>query len=190
MAQPPFHGAGPNQVRAYLTDRLICKHDASSEYAKSIADLWQLGQGRDLRQANVTNFVDIFGEPAGRYLYRTVTEDFQAEWRASTLGMISFWTSSIACVAAAFFLIRAARVRSDVQVSRSLALVAFCGPVIFIVGILECLHWGSPFYSIMIVVGFIMTPIAVVAAASTLDNSGTPSGARAKEDKDSRVENK
>jgi hypothetical protein len=83
MAQLPLWGAGPNQVRAYLADLLIYKHDASSESAKSISDLWQLGQGRDLRQANMTNFIDIFGEPAGRYLYRTVTEDFQVEWRAS-----------------------------------------------------------------------------------------------------------
>jgi hypothetical protein len=90
MAQPPFQGAGPNQVRAYLADLLIHKHDASSESAKSIADLWQLGRGRDLRQANITNFINIFGEPAGLYLYRSVREDFQAEWRASILGIINF----------------------------------------------------------------------------------------------------
>ncbi|KAJ5976496.1 hypothetical protein N7481_010203 [Penicillium waksmanii] len=180
MAQLPLWGAGPNQVRAYLADLLIYKHDASSQSAKSISDLWQLGQGHDLRQANMTNFIDIFGEPAGRYLYRTVTEDFQVEWRASTLGMISFWTSSIACVAAVFFVIRAACVRSDVQVNRSLSLAAFCGPVMLIIGILECLHWGSTFYSIMTWVGFLMTPLAVVAAFYALETWDTSSGARAK----------
>lgn len=96
MAQPPLAEAGPKQVRTYLGNLLIYKHDVAPGPARSTAELWQLGRGYDLREANRTDFTHIFGEPDGRYLYRSVAEDLYAEWRAlprgsSTTGCSRLW---------------------------------------------------------------------------------------------------
>lgn len=81
--------AGPSDVRAYITDILISKHDAALGVAQQIANQWQLGRPNDLRHAGVNIFREVCGK-VGTFLYRTVQEDMQAEWHASTAGFVNF----------------------------------------------------------------------------------------------------
>lgn len=110
LSLPTTDDAGPRQVRQYLVDHLMSKHDTSLEFAKNTADLWHLGRGVDFRKATVAAYIEagkkydaIFGHNITPYLLRSVREDCYNQWRASSLGTRSFWTI-IACVTISFLL--------------------------------------------------------------------------------------
>ncbi|KAJ5825705.1 hypothetical protein N7474_002843 [Penicillium riverlandense] len=144
MARPPGADAGPSEVRAYLVNILVHRYDASAEYAQSIADLWQLGRGSHLHNADIRSFNQIFGKPVGGYLHETVINDLYAEWRTSISGIINFWAMIIACVAAIFFLIRAWYSHSATQTRKNAALVSLlCGPILMIGANRELMRFDS-----------------------------------------------
>ncbi|RJE18197.1 hypothetical protein PHISCL_09468 [Aspergillus sclerotialis] len=103
----PSTRAGPNQVREYLAHILHSKHDVPLSTAHKIANKWQLGRPNDLRQEGVDYFKQVFGTDAGRFLFRTVQEDIEAEWRESTIGVITYWTNIFSIVLSVFFVVRA-----------------------------------------------------------------------------------
>lgn len=89
MFLPPG-SAGPNEVRAYITQILISKHDAALDVAQQIANQWQFGRPNDLRRAGMKLFNQVFGTEVGTSLFRTVQEDIEAEWRGSTAGLVNY----------------------------------------------------------------------------------------------------
>lgn len=157
MAQPPLAEAGPKQVRTYLGNLLIYKHDVAPGPARSTAELWQLGRGYDLREANRTDFTHIFGEPDGRYLYRSVAEDLYAEWRASTAGILNYWMLAIVGIAVVILLVQACRSRSDRRTIRKLTHALFCAPVIMVGAIRECMHKFNVIFMMIGMLSGIMT---------------------------------
>jgi hypothetical protein len=157
MAGLPCADAGPSQVRAYLVNILVHKYEASSEFAQTIADLWQLGRGSDLRHANGREFNQIFGKPVGRYLHETVIDDLYAEWRTSSSGITNLWAMVIAGVTAVFFLVQAYYSRSATQARKKVAFASLlCGPILVISGSREVMRFDS---SVVLVVmaGFFLT---------------------------------
>ena len=51
MPLPPIPAA-PSQVREYIAEILISKHDVDPSGANEVANLWTLGRSSDLRQAD------------------------------------------------------------------------------------------------------------------------------------------
>jgi hypothetical protein len=64
MAFPPA-SAGPNAVRAYISDVLITKHDTTSDFAQEAASHSQLGRPNDLHHASAKYFRGVFGDDIG-----------------------------------------------------------------------------------------------------------------------------
>lgn len=89
IPQLPPRSAGPNAVRAYLTQILISKHDTTSEFAHKTANLWHLGRGAELRDSPPKVFRKLFGDYTGWVIYRIVYEDKLQEWKGSVVGLIS-----------------------------------------------------------------------------------------------------
>lgn len=171
LMDPPFPKAGPRQVRSYLADLLVRKHDVSSESAQSIADRWQLGLGRDLRQASREEFIEVFGRPVGPYLFHSVEDDLYAEWRASSSGIINYWALGIACVAAIFFLVRACYSRTNVQAWQNLTYALFCGPIIMVGGIREWMVRLSVIPILLSCVGGLTTFFTFCRVAELIGNA-------------------
>ena len=166
--QPPSPQARPREVRAYLANILIQKHDVNPEAAESMIDRWQLGRGRDLRQANSIDFVNLFGKQVGWYLYRSFQEDLNAEWRSSTSGIITYYALRISCVTPFFFLARARYSLPDRQQAEDNLLYAlFCGPIIMIASIRELNHNAEFSYFMLSFVGIIMTLLGFVHFCSS-----------------------
>ncbi|KAJ5290883.1 hypothetical protein N7478_000134 [Penicillium angulare] len=99
----PPDDAGPRQVRQYIVDHLMSKHDTTLEFAQKAADLWPLGRGRDFRKATMTvwenavkAYSPIFGDAAAPYVLQSVREDCWNNWRASPLGIMNL-RAIIAC---------------------------------------------------------------------------------------------
>ncbi|KAE8140218.1 hypothetical protein BDV38DRAFT_240226 [Aspergillus pseudotamarii] len=132
MAFPPA-SAGPNAVRAYISDILVSKHDATVDFAKEVASRWQLGRPNDLRHASAWTFEHVFGKDIGRFLYRTVQEDIREQWYSSTAGVLNSWLLVFSIVSSAFFLVRATRVNSSSTSAASLRYAgsAFGPPMVF-----------------------------------------------------------
>lgn len=86
----PAPSAGPNEVRAYIARVLMSKHDAASDFAEEISNLWRLGRGSELREAPVNYFKKVFGDETGWFLFRIVREDELEDWQRSTVGLVSF----------------------------------------------------------------------------------------------------
>jgi hypothetical protein len=84
----PSRYATPSQVRAYLIDVLVKKHDSSLADAESIVQSWTYGRGYDLLQASEYTFETFFGN-VGSALYQSVTEDIIFDWRSSLLGSLN-----------------------------------------------------------------------------------------------------
>lgn len=144
---PPAH-AGPKQVRAYVAQLLISRHDSDVDFAKRTADLWQLGRGVDFRSAArlVTDkqFRDTFGDTVGPFLYGSVREEFVAEYRASMIGTLSSWTMTITPVIAVLLLIRAARQPSQERVIKALLQTGVAvGPSLLVCAIIERTYLSS-----------------------------------------------
>lgn len=158
----PSPKTGPNQVRAYLADLLVRRHDVNPESAQSTADRWQLGLGRDLRNANEVDFIRIFGKPVGPYLYRSVDDDLYAEWRVSISGIFNYWALRIACVATIFFAAHARYSQTTREAEQNWKCAAFCGPIIMIGAIRECMHNANFIFILLSVLGGIMTFFAFI----------------------------
>ncbi|RJE24994.1 hypothetical protein PHISCL_02645 [Aspergillus sclerotialis] len=181
MAQPPLAEAGPEQVRNYLSHLLIHKHDVAPGSARSIADQWQLGRGCDFRGANMTDFIHIFGEPAGRYIYRSVTEDLYAEWRASIAGILNYGMLAVVGITVVILLVQARRSRSDTTTYRKLDHALFCAPVILVGAIRECMHAFNVIFMIIAVLSGIMTFFAFIRFIEVVSNSRDESAKQAKD---------
>lgn len=161
--EPPSSKAKPKQVRAYLANILIHKHDVSPEAAEIMVNRWQLGLGRDLRQATENDFVKLFGKTVGLYLYRSVEDDLYAAWRSSTEGTINYYALGTACVAAIFFLACARCSFPDrQQVAKYMRCALFCGPIILIGSVREVAHWNNAFFIALLLVGGLMTIFAFI----------------------------
>ena len=144
--QPPSPQARPREVRAYLANILIQKHD-----------------------------VNLFGKQVGWYLYRSFQEDLDAEWRdlyaqwrSSTSGIITYYALRISCVTPFFFLARARYSLPDRQQAEDNLLYAlFCGPIIMIASIRELNHNAEFSYFMLSFVGIIMTLLGFVHFCSS-----------------------
>lgn len=183
QAHPPLPQAGPNAVRAYLSDILIHKHDLPAEPAQSTAALWQLGRGDDLRTANSTDFIRIFGDPDGWFLYRSVVEDLYAEWRASTAGIINWWMLAVVGVAVVVFIVQACRASEDGRSWRKLTHALFCAPVILVGAVLELMH---SLHFVFILVATLSGIISVFSFFRFLEVVTESRDERPRQDKDGR----
>ncbi|OGM46218.1 hypothetical protein ABOM_004908 [Aspergillus bombycis] len=132
MAFPPA-SAGPNAVRAYISDILVAKHDVTADFANEVASRWQLGRPNDLRHASTRTFERVFGKDVGHFLYRSVQEDIREQWYSSTAGVFSSWVLVCSVVLSMFFLIQAARasVSSTGAAALRYAGLAFGPPMVF-----------------------------------------------------------
>jgi len=90
MCTFPVPTAGPREVREYLANILVTRHDATRAFAEETASLWDLGRGIDLRHASKRDFIRIFGDKVGPYLFHTVREDILEQWRGSAVGIACF----------------------------------------------------------------------------------------------------
>ncbi|KNG89925.1 hypothetical protein ANOM_001715 [Aspergillus nomiae NRRL 13137] len=132
MAFPPA-SAGPNAVRAYLSDILVAKHDATADFANEVASRWQLGRPNDLRHASTGTFERVFGKDVGNFLYRSVQEDIREQRYSSTAGVFNSWVLVCSVVVSVFFLIRATRASASSASAAALryAGLAFGPPMVF-----------------------------------------------------------
>ncbi|KAE8343259.1 hypothetical protein BDV24DRAFT_129449 [Aspergillus arachidicola] len=132
MTFPPA-SAGPNAVRDYISDILVAKHDTTADFAKEVANRWQLGRPNDLRHASTGTFERVFGKDIGHFLYRTVQEDIREQWYNSTAGVFNSWLFLFSIMFSAFFLVRATRANSSSTSAASLryAGAAFGPPMVF-----------------------------------------------------------
>lgn len=105
----PSTTAGPNRVREYIARTLHSKHEVPLSTAHEIANKWQLGRPNDLRQESVYYFMQVFGSEAGKYLFRTVQEDIEAEWHGSLMGVLVY------CMLNCLFLPLEGRVDDDID---------------------------------------------------------------------------
>jgi hypothetical protein len=151
----PPDDAGPRQIRQYLVDHFMSKHDTTLEFAQKTADLWQLGRGSDFRlitmystEVAMKKYTVIFGDAVAPYLLRSVREDCWNQWRASTLGTISLWTI-ITCITISF-VCGIWTLRSDRFAKVAYAFKNSClpiGPPILICAYLE--HGHSPAFPVL-----------------------------------------
>lgn len=88
MIQIPNRSASPEEVRIYITQALISKHNASHEFAEETARLWRLGRGSELHDAELGYFQQLFGVEAGLLIFRSVCEDRQDAWARSPIGRL------------------------------------------------------------------------------------------------------
>ncbi|KAJ5093743.1 hypothetical protein N7456_009604 [Penicillium angulare] len=175
----PPDDAGPRQVRRYIVDHLMSKHDSSLEFAQKTADLWRLGRGWDFRKATLDKFDDavktystIFGNAAAPFVLRSVREDCWNDWRASTLGIISLRTA-IACFTISVLLFfwtctsgRFAKTRIIYMFRNACWPI---GPPILICAYLE--HGRSPSYPVLLwLIGFYGTFAAFFSTVIIIAN--------------------
>ena len=159
--EPPAPTAGPRAVREYLDSLLILKHDLTPEAAHNITDRWQVGLLRDLRSANSTDFMNIFGKPVGLYLYRSFEDELYTAWRSSISGTINYYAFWITCAAVILFLLRGRFSRSKNR-KDNYAYVFCCGPVIMIASILEAMHQNSGVFIILSFIGGVMSFVVLL----------------------------
>lgn len=165
MSLPAFppDEAGPRQIRQYLINHLITKHDTTPEFADHVASLWQLGRGVDFRETVIKTdrFSRIFGKTVGPALQRSVQEECWNQWRASQLGTLSWWLMIISLITAILVFIRTAR-------RPSMKLIdVFCftcwplGPSVILCGVLEYGYsLAYPVYCLIL--GFFATGLGLI----------------------------
>ena len=61
----PLVRSGPEQVREYLANLLLTKHDIAIGSAIEVTNGWKLGRGSDLRTSSTDFFQKLFGEEFG-----------------------------------------------------------------------------------------------------------------------------
>lgn len=88
MATYPSKHDGPSQIRTYLMNVLILRHDLSPADANSVASSWRFGREHDLREASQKKFQNIFGD-IGFYLYNSVSEDMASAWHSTHAGALN-----------------------------------------------------------------------------------------------------
>ncbi|KAK4506365.1 hypothetical protein PRZ48_000095 [Zasmidium cellare] len=71
--QAPSESANSSEVRSFIVEVLVRQYDIDEEHAKEIAQHWDVGSGRELRQFPARLFVEIFGLQAGWVLYKEVS---------------------------------------------------------------------------------------------------------------------
>lgn len=167
MLSFPPPDAGPKQVRAYVVQLLTTQHDVDLDFAETTADLWQLGRGVDFRSAaNIgtdLRFRDVFGDSVGPFLYNTAREAFIAEYRCSSLGIITSWALNATFVIGLLFVIRAFRQPSSeerIQAFIEAGLIA--GIPTCIIGVIELFHVLSGWGAFLVLAGAIAVMISVV----------------------------
>lgn len=75
----PAPSAGPNQVRAYITELLVNKHDYPRTDAAKIASKWSFSTARYLRAASRYYFDEDFGFRLGWQLHESIREGIYEE---------------------------------------------------------------------------------------------------------------
>lgn len=84
----PDKSASPNQIRSFLAQLLVTKHDMSADEAQAVAESWKMGRGSHFLEANYDTFKRVFGEAIGPYLYRTVWDMDDELWRQTTAATV------------------------------------------------------------------------------------------------------
>ncbi|KAJ5105765.1 hypothetical protein NUU61_003112 [Penicillium alfredii] len=164
----PPADAGPNQVREYLTQILILKHDIYKDEAKATANLWQIGRGVDLAKATEASFSRLFGEAVGPFLYTSVHEDVVADWRASTAGQINLCVLYAIPVIGTLFLIRAYRQTSTERTVMAMGEACWAfGPLLLVCEALEPSH---PYKPVLLGIGFWPSIFFVLALCLRIAN--------------------
>ena len=90
MARIPNRSATHEEVRIYIAQTLISKHNAGHDFAEDTARSWRLGRGSELHDAKLEYFQEIFGVDAGLCLFQNVCEDRDDAWKQSGIGVICF----------------------------------------------------------------------------------------------------
>lgn len=67
----PARAASPAEVRAYIKELLITKHDLTQEYAEVISSKWKVLRGWSLRGMTRDQFIEYFGEDIGPHFTGT-----------------------------------------------------------------------------------------------------------------------
>ena len=167
MLSFPPADAGPKQVRAYVVQLLTTQHDADLDFAETTADLWKLGRGVDFRSAaNIgtdLRFRHVFGDSVGPFLYNTAREAFIADYRCSSLGIITSWAVNATFVIGLLFVIRAFRQPSSEERTQAFieaGLIA--GIPTCILGVVDIFHVLSGWGAVLILAGAITAMISVV----------------------------
>jgi hypothetical protein len=88
MATYPSKHDGPSQIRTYLANVLIMKHNVSATYAKSTVSRWSHGREQHLRELSREDFQRFFGN-IGFYLYDSVSEDTATAWHSTPAGALN-----------------------------------------------------------------------------------------------------
>lgn len=106
MLPIPPERASASQVRAYLRNTLICKHELPPEEAEHLASLWPPAGGKHLRKMARRGLQQLFGK-MGDYILESIQEDLEEEWRDSLVGRVVsgmfFLSSSLLLVISVIF---------------------------------------------------------------------------------------
>lgn len=90
----PAPAASANEVRAYLRDLLITKHNLRNDFAESVSRSWKIGRGWTLRSSPVSAFTKRFGAELGPQLYWAVRHEKKAETWAKEAEAFRLWRAS------------------------------------------------------------------------------------------------
>lgn len=90
MTRIPNRSATPEEVRIYIAQTLISKHNAGDDFAEYTARSWRLGRGSELHDVKLEYFQEIFGVEVGLCLFQSVSEDRDDAWKQSVVGVICF----------------------------------------------------------------------------------------------------
>ncbi|KAL2822111.1 hypothetical protein BJX63DRAFT_378126 [Aspergillus granulosus] len=101
MVQLPDRSASAAEVRSYITQILLSRYNADSEFAEETVQRWQLGRGAELHDASLNFFQQVFGDEVGFCLYRSVLDDRNEAYEASLRGK---FLSGLFPVSTAWFL--------------------------------------------------------------------------------------
>ncbi|TQV95582.1 hypothetical protein V2A60_000765 [Cordyceps javanica] len=88
--------ASVNEVRQYIIDTLVVKHNTTSEYARSVALRWHLGRGFFLHNIPLARFSEIFGNDVGPHLAINVMGAKQRQASQKSDKMWAAWADTVA----------------------------------------------------------------------------------------------
>lgn len=70
----PAHSATPDKVRRFLVELLTTKRKLKPHHAESIAELWSIGSGNELRNYCASMYQRVFGYEDGSILFTDVQQ--------------------------------------------------------------------------------------------------------------------
>lgn len=169
MATYPSKHDGPSQIRTYLVNVLIMKHDVLPAYAKSVATRWSYGREQHLRELSREDFQRFFGN-IGYYLYDSVSEDMASAWHSTPAGALNLLLMCGMPILAIILLFRLYRHAQRASVlSGSLPferLLWVSGPILLICNAQEAAHHSKLSQDCVFFIGIVLCNLGTVAMIS------------------------